>query len=616
MSNSFTKLSQDTLNSAVAGLLCPRIETILAGRGPGHCMRVTDLDDEVMESVCKELRRNRPDDNVFILGNHDQEGLPYRVTSTKLVELRNPDANCELRQPLLVFIPTSLRTSAEDSFGVATFEELTFTVIYEDLINSLLDRLPVTLAAHVRDLFGILAEEEWSFTDDVACVRYLLTAFENGIDGETLGASLYELTLIPDFKLFADLGMVNGKIRRNLSSVKHLLNSHKSVRGRIADLGLSDKALESRLFAYFEKYDIQEPEVWSSPIAIDKNWWSISFDKWTFQEELSLDKVLLTVLETDLPVVKEDETGDLLSGLIGQQVLVPNDRRKMNIVFEVNPHPGKVSGLDHFTVQIISLNDGPVGKSKKVKAWTPNRLQCTANLAKLNKIEFEEGWHFIRILPWTSDGDPIPMESVSGPETAKRSYESEPFYVIPGGSLEEEPPQRAVPIEQSLEHARFRMQLAAIGDERDPDEIVVSGVSWAEGGRSRKATRQETLLIKFGREGVVQVPLSRMLKTIEQRILAEPKHPSGWRMQINVDIAEPPAEVGLTLPSTAAMASFLAAREEMFAAVRNDTAEFIMQGLSFRDSEKKCLAYAESYLDLVRNLLRQAETTSGTDIRD
>ena len=32
----------------------------------------------------------------------------------------------------------------------------------------------------------------------------MLTALENGIDGETLGASLYELTLIPDFKLFAN----------------------------------------------------------------------------------------------------------------------------------------------------------------------------------------------------------------------------------------------------------------------------------------------------------------------------------------------------------------------------------------------------------------------------
>ncbi len=90
-----------------------------------------------------------------------------------------------------------------------------------------------------------LTEEEWLFADDVSRVRYLLTALENGIDGETLGASLYELTLIPDFA-FADPGMVNGKICRNLGSVRSPMTSHRSVRGRIADLGLSDKALESR----------------------------------------------------------------------------------------------------------------------------------------------------------------------------------------------------------------------------------------------------------------------------------------------------------------------------------------------------------------------------------
>lgn len=613
MSDAFTKLAQGKLNAAVAGLLCPRIEAILSDRGPGHCMRVTDLDDDVMESVCKELRRTRPDGNIFILGGHDQEGMPFRVTSTKLVELRNPDANGELRQPLLVFIPTSLRTSAEDSFGVATFEDLTFTAIYEDLTNLLLNRLPTTLLGHVRDLFGIIAEEAWIFADDVSRVRYLLTALENGIDGETLGASLYELTLIPDFKLFADPGMVNGKIRRNLGSVRNLMASHKSVRGRIADLGLSDKALEASLSSYFEKYDIQEPESWTAPIATDKNWWGISFDKWTFQEELSLDKVLLTVLETDLPVVQENEASEQLSGLIGQQILVPNDRRKMNLVFEVTPHPAKVSGLDHFTVQIVSQNDGPVGKSKKVKAWTPNRLQCTVTLDKLNKIEFEEGWHFIRVLPWTVDGDPIPLEADSGSEAAMRSYESEPFYVLPGGSIEEEPPQRAIPIEQSLEHARFRLQLTALGDERNPDEISLSSVTWAEGGRSKKASRQEALLAKFGHEGAVQIPMSRMLKTIEQRILAEPKHPSGWRMQINLDAAELPSEVGLTLPTSAAMASFLAAREELFAAIRKDAAELIMQGLAFRDTEKECLAYAEAYLDLVRNLIRQAEISSGAE---
>jgi DNA phosphorothioation-dependent restriction protein DptH len=613
MSNAFTTLTQEKLNAAVAGVLCPRIEAIVDDRGPGHCMRITDLDDEVMESICNELLRTRPGRNIFILGSHDQEDLPHRITSTKLVELRNPDANGVLRQPLLVFIPTSIRTSAEDSFGVATFEELTFHTIYEDFVNSLLDRLPVTLIGHVRDIFGMLSEEGWLFADDVSRVRYLLTALENGIDGETLGASLYELNLVPDFKLFADLPLVVRKIRRNLGSVRSLMASHKSVRGRVADLGLSDKTLESRLFAYFEKYDIQEPEAWTQPIAIDKTWWSISFDKWTFQEELSLDRVLLTVLETDLPVVREDEGDDHLSALIGQQVLVPDERRKMNVVFEINPHPGKVSGLDHFTVQIVSQNDGPVGKSKKVKTWGPSRLQCTTNLAKLDKIVFEEGWHFVRVLPWTADGDPIPLEANSAIEPAKRPNESEPFYVLPGGVLEEEPPQRAIPIEQSLEHARFRLQLTALSDERDEAEIVLSGVSWADGVHSKKTSRHETLLAKFGRDGAVQIPLSRTLKVIEQRILAEPRHPSGWRMQINIDKAEPLSEVGLTLPSSAAMSSFLASRGEFFSAVRKDGSELIMQGLSFETAKKECIAYAESYLDLIRSVMRLAEMTTGIE---
>jgi hypothetical protein len=611
MSDAFTKLTQDKLNAAVADLLCPRIDAILRDRGPGHCMRVTDLDDSVMESVCAELRRTHPGGNIFILRSPDQSGQPHCVTSTKLVELRNPDADGQLRPPLLVFIPTALRTSAEDSFGVATFEELAFTTIYGDLAEALLTRVPSPLVGHVRDLFSVLAEENWLFDDEVARVRYLLTALENGIDGETLGASLYELTLIPDFKLFADPGKVNGKIRRNLNTVASLMTSPKSVRGRIADLGLSEKPLEARLFSYFARYEVQEPETWTQPIATDKDWWGISFDKWTFQEELSLDAVSVTVLETDLPVVQPDETDEQLSDLAGQQVLVPKDRRKVKVIFEVSPHPGKVGGLDHFTVQIVSQNDGPVGKSKKVKVWKPSRLQCTTNLTKLNKIEFEEGWHFIRVLPWTVDGDPIPFEDDSGADSAHHAYESEPFYVLPGGSLEEEPPQRAIPIDESLEHARFRLQLTALGDDRDPDDIAVSSVSWAEGKRAKRPSRQETVLAKFGREGAVQIPLSRMLKTIEQRILAEPKHPSGWRMQINLDTPEPPSQVGLVLPSSNAMASFLAVRDELFASVRSGNSELVMQGFSLRDTQTQCLAYAEAYLDLVRGLIRQAETTSG-----
>jgi hypothetical protein len=576
-------------------------------------MRMTDLDDAVMESVCEALRKENADRNVFILTGHEDEDRPYRISSTKLVELRNPDAKGGLREPLLVFLPAALRTSAEDSFGVATFEELSFTGLYADLLAALLDRLPNTLIGYVRQLFGLLAEEEWPFAEDVARVRYLLTALENGIDGETLGASLYELTLIPDFKLFADPGMLNARARRNLGCVRNLMGSHKSVRGRIADLGLSDMALAQRLFVHFDLHEIQEPEVWTRPIATEKPWWGLSFDNWTFREELSLDKVSLRVLETDLPVVREEDASDQVSGLVGQQVLIPSDRRKMNVVFEVDPHPGKVSGLDHFSVQIFARNGGPVGKSKKVKVWTARRSQCTTNLTKLNKIDFDEGWHVIRVLPWTADGDPIPLDIDQDAGNDLCAYESEPFYVLPGGTLEEEPPQRAIPVELSLEHARIRLQLTALSDERDPEDIAPSGVFWAEGGRTKKTARQETLIVKFGREGAIQIPVSRVLKTIEQRILAAPRHPSGWRMQINVDAAESPTEVGLSLPSSTAMSSFLAARADFFALIRGGTAELVMQGLSFRGAGATCLSYAEAYLDLVRSLSRQAETTSGSE---
>lgn len=614
MSNPFVKLSQKNLNSAVANFLCPKIETILDNRNPGHCMRITDLDDDIMESVCLALRKTRPNINLFILGDYEQENLPNRITSTKLIELRNPEVDGLLRPPLLVFIPASLRTSAEDSFSIATFEELSFTSIYEDLISTLMEQIPVTLTGGVRDLFNILTEENWRFADEPARVRYLLTAIDNGIDGETLGASLYEMTLIPDFKLFEDQSQLPGKIRCNLESVRKLMNSHRTVRGRIVELGLKDKMVEERLTSFFEKFDVQEPETWTVPIAIEKSWWSISFDKWTFKEEVSLERIRLKVLETDLPFIQENEQEQQLANLIGQQVLVPNERRKMNVLFEVNPHPTKVSGLDHFTAQIISQTDGPIGKSKKVKVWATNKAQCLVSLINLNKIEFEEGWHFVRILPWTADGDPIPLESDPDLEfSSSRIYESEPFYVLPGGSLIEEPPQRAIPSEKSLDHAWFRLQLTALNDNRNLDDIKLNSISWAEGEREKKNVRQAIMMARFGCDGTFQIPLSRILKTIEQRILSCPKHPFGWRMQINIDTAEPISEASLPLPSTTAMQSFLAAREELFSLVRQGKAELIMQGFSMVQNKSKCLAYVESYLDLVRSILKQAETSSGVE---
>jgi hypothetical protein len=611
MANQFKNLTKERLDNIIAENICLKIETILASRRAGHCMRVIDLDKQIIDILCEKLRRIYPEGNIFILQESGIIKTSYQISSTKLVELRNPGINGELSSPLLVFIPPTLRTSAEDSFGIATFEELSFPGVYKELIEVLFERIPAALAGGVREIFKILSEQTWKSADEVACVKYLLTAMENGIDGETLGAALYELSLIPDFTLFADPNLIRSKIFQNIESVRILTSSHKSVRGRIRNLELSDTELEGHLYAFFQTHEIEEQKRWTRDIVLEEIWWNITFDKWTFKKELILDKILVTVLGTDLQTIKDDEKNIQLVSLAGQQVLVPGTRRKMNITFRVEPQPSKIAGLDHFTVQIISKNEGPVGKAKKIKAWSANRFQATAGIYNLHKIDFEEGWHYISINPWTIDDDPIPM--IIDTEAEKQPNESEVFYVLPGGNIREDPPQRAIQQIKSLEHAFFRLRLTALQESRDPGEIILNSIAWPEDNSSKRISRQTALVLRFEREGVFNIPISKKLKEIEQRILLNPEHPAGYFLKISPDIDNSISESGFLIPSSTAYNSFLASRESFFASVRQNQSCIITQGLSFFKVENECVAYVETYLDLVKNILRLAEMSEGIE---
>jgi len=110
-------------------------------------MRVSDLDIDLMTRLCGRLNAEVSGATVVILRNGVTLAAPpgQAVSSTKLVELRNPLPDGTQRPPLLVFIPTGIRASAEDSFGVATFEDVSFDGVYDDLAEALLQELPSTI---------------------------------------------------------------------------------------------------------------------------------------------------------------------------------------------------------------------------------------------------------------------------------------------------------------------------------------------------------------------------------------------------------------------------------------------------------------------------------------
>ena len=613
MSGAFRALPASDLAHSLEELLVPRLTEALRGRAPGHCMSVLDLGAELMVALAKGLRSQAPAANVHVLTDNETTTEDHLyISSTKLVELRNPLPDGSLRPPLCVFLPANLRTSAEDSFGRTTFEEFPVGDAYDALGQRLLDRVPSTLQGYVRDSLQLLRERRWRWADAAAQVRYLLCAHANGNDGEAFGGALYELGLVPDFKLFDDPAAAYGRVRKNHECVGQLADGD-SVLGRVLNLDLANKGLQRQLAEYLVDAGLEDPVAWTRDIVLDRKNWDLSFDKWEFASLIAPDKIAFVRVETDLPVAADEEhENDRIADLIGQQVLTPNKRRKIGVVLEVAPHPGQIRGLDHFTVQIVSKDAGPVGASRKVKVWRAARTHTSVSLLRLNRVDFEEGWHHVLVLPWTADGDPIPVDEPPEP-AGKRTNESEPFYVLPDAELEEEPSQRAVPKADSVEHARLDRQFAALMQSRNAAEIAPQSVGWTQRSTKRRAAAQETIEAKFGREGAFQIPVARWLKNIEQRILKTPERPVSWRMQLHAGQPNMPTGDISEWVKTAAVRGFLDARSAYFRCVMQETRDMVSQGLDVLKTGAVVLAYAAAYIDLLKDLAVKVERKTGAD---
>ncbi len=619
-STAFLELNESDITQALCDVLVPRLKKSILSHAPGHCMRVANLDLNLMVSLCRVLHIACPDAQIYILKENGDTSYTSAeshlfISSTKLVELRNPLPSGELRPPLLVFLPANLQASAEDSFGIATFEDIPVSDVYANLREQLLQEVPPPLQGYITELLDIPQNEWWPWADQVAQVRFLLTTVKNKVDGESLGASLYELGLVPDLRLFDDPALMQIRIRRNLEAVRKLTYSDASIRGRVLELGLSEKVLQ---LLFLTEVGVVDPHVWTRQIIINKVNIAISFDKWQFIDEMNSDKIALQVIDLALRPVGEQEEDKQLEDLSGQKVLNPNLQTKFNIIFNVDPHPTRVSSLDHFTVQILTKDNEPVGGAKRVKTWTSKKTEKTVSLDKLNKLDFEDGWHVVRVLPWTKDDEPIPLEETSSDlhDNRVRSNESEPFYVLREGEIVD-PPPRAVPQEYSFEHAKIRTQFKELTEQRDPALLKKIQIEWIDKASRSRHSQQETIEVRFEHGSRFHIPISRHLKTLEQAILTEPHGAMHWSWYVSMRATpnDGPIADSTPWPKSAAIESFLDARTHYFEAICSSLPgkEPIVQAIDLVQVYNQSIEYAEAYRDLLTDLARKIEQSRGTD---
>ena len=102
---------------------------------PGHCMKITGLAMKELRVLLPLLRPLNSHMEVFIL-SEAEKGDDF-VHATKLIELRNNPA-----KSVLILVPSNSRTSAEDSYGDATFQNLSVADLQGSFMDKLIDELP------------------------------------------------------------------------------------------------------------------------------------------------------------------------------------------------------------------------------------------------------------------------------------------------------------------------------------------------------------------------------------------------------------------------------------------------------------------------------------------
>jgi DNA phosphorothioation-dependent restriction protein DptH len=606
------------LQTALVTALLPSVVELLESRGPGHCMRIADLDLELMLELTQALRQRVNNSQVYVLTEATTCSDEYYVTSTKLVELRNPDESGVLRPPLLVFVPNNLKTSSEDSFGIATFESVDVSHAYRVVFDDVLASAPNAIKEQVREVKFLLEDRAQRRISDYQWARYLLTFKLNDFDPCVLGTGLFELKLIPDLTLHdAEVDLAR-RLVANTRSVDVITASDKTAIATVYDLQLDGELFNKRLATFLNEFDIGASTYWLKQIVVDSANWDLSFDKWVFQyEREAVDAICITVGDVALPSISESETNPNLQPLIGHKVLTvgAGGLKKFGLTFTVDPAPDDVRGLAKFQAQVFSQQGDFVGLIKAAKATTKSTL--TINFTKLTGVNWDEGWHYVRVqaldegdelIPLVDEhGSPIPWGTSKEDEAGSRPNESDLFYVIPAEETDVEPLPGRKPKEDSLAHGKLKLQFASLLDSDALIQPEIKEISWLDTNNKS----EELLDIQFLKLAGVQISVSSLLKSLEQRIIAEPMMALGWRAEIKdgefqseavIDYADWP-----TRGVEDVFSAFEVSRKQYLAKIVRDDVPLISVAHDFSTSSVEARDYADTYLAYLSALYARIE---------
>ena len=355
----------------------------------GHCLKITGLALKELQKLIGMLRPINPDVQVFILSD-ELSGDDY-ICATKLIELRNASSKA-----ILALIPVNSRTSAEDSYGDATFRNLNVASLHDAFYHNLQEEIPDSYRHIWSNLVPLFAEKR--LPNDIV-MNYLLYVDSKSYADEAWGEGLYLLGMIPDAALL-DANNLRYRYMLNYDHCASVLCDYAlPTPDRVSNLPLKPNTLQKELISFFnnerglvDRYVICQ--------RIHEKYPQFNLSKWPFNRDEGDDDEEKNVIVRAEIIPGIDPQKELYKNKDGNYIVNLFEGKKcgkVKLTISSEPAPKDDARIDAFQVVIMSRDDFAEGQVVRKFKLTTNRNQSRNITVELKYGTIEDGDYMLAV---------------------------------------------------------------------------------------------------------------------------------------------------------------------------------------------------------------------------
>ena len=498
---------------------------------PGHCMKITGLAMKELRVLLPLLRPLNGNMAVFIL-SETEKGDEY-IHATKLIELRN-----DPQKSVLILVPSNSRTSAEDSYGDATFQNLSVAELQDTFLLRLIHEMPDEkqfLWMQMTDLFKEIKPSRTSV------INYLLYLEMKEFADEAWGNGLYLFGMLPDRDLVKNTMTIRRRFMLNKEKVSSVMADFSvTAADRVASLPLVRNTIQKNLMQFLTNTDNIEDALSLFETIHDFhpefNYAGLPLiDKGIENKPVKVMVDIVPGKDPKKELVRDAETGNLILG-------IPQDKKgKVSFTITTDPSPKDYPDIFSFEIALVNIDDfSEVGIVKKAKVGTNKRASRKLSLNIAHGM-FEEGGYMLRVRALDENGivldslQEFKEESIQAawldakeqnPNLQMEQYrleqhvaycnESENFTISDNDFVEDgtvDKRGKVNSLTQAIIH--YRSTHLSKNEELDLPEDGVNRNSWIEG------TLNNTYQFDFGAAYAYQIQLPKKLIQLETTFLKQ-----------------------------------------------------------------------------------------------